>query len=64
MNPRLKRYTKGTGKGYPLSEETKRQIYEMYFEGPYGMRSIAHHLGIGFSTVRRHVHRIRDGRWE
>tara|TARA_R100001086_G_scaffold249697_1_gene190416 strand:+ start:1195 stop:1392 length:198 start_codon:yes stop_codon:yes gene_type:complete len=60
MNPRLKRYTTGTGKGYPLNEEIKKEIYHMYFNGPYGMRAIAHKLGICKSTVRRHVKRMQE----
>ncbi len=59
-HPKLKRYTTGTGKGYPLSEETKAQIYQLYFEDVYGMRAIAHRLGICHSTVRRHVKRMRE----
>tara|TARA_R110002020_G_scaffold27495_1_gene88624 strand:- start:371 stop:571 length:201 start_codon:yes stop_codon:yes gene_type:complete len=56
----------GVGKGHVLSEEMKEEIYQMYYgPGPkYGMRSIAHHLGIGFSTVRRHVYRMRDEGWK
>jgi len=50
----------GKGRGYRLSDEQHQQIYELYFNGPYGMRGIAHRLGINKSTVRRHVQQIRE----
>tara|TARA_R100001244_G_scaffold111004_1_gene82051 strand:+ start:6038 stop:6229 length:192 start_codon:yes stop_codon:yes gene_type:complete len=50
----------GKGRGYKLSDEQHQQIYELYFNGPYGMRGIAHRLGINKSTVRRHVQQIRE----
>tara|TARA_B100000029_G_scaffold254412_1_gene251225 strand:- start:8139 stop:8327 length:189 start_codon:yes stop_codon:yes gene_type:complete len=59
MNPRLKRYTTGTGKGYPLTEEIKKEIYQMYSRG-MGMRAIGHKLGISWTTVQRHVKRMQE----
>ena len=50
----------GNGKGYRLSEEKKQQIHEMYFNGPYGMRAIAHKLDISLSAVRRNVHKMKE----
>tara|TARA_R100001086_G_scaffold231817_1_gene152707 strand:+ start:364 stop:597 length:234 start_codon:yes stop_codon:yes gene_type:complete len=54
----------GVGKGYKLSDEVRNQIYEMYFNGPYGMRSIAHKLELNKSTVRRHVKQMREEQLE
>lgn len=50
----------GVGRGYRLSDEVRNEIYELYFNGPYGMRGIAYRLGINKSTVRRHVTQMRD----
>ena len=50
----------GKGRGYKLSDKQRQQIYEMYFNGPYGMRGIAYHLGINRSTVRRHILQMRE----
>ena len=50
----------GVGRGYKLSDEVRNEIYELYFNGPYGMRGIAHKLGINKTTVRRHVRQMRD----
>ena len=50
----------GTGKGYKLSEDIRNQIYEMYFNGPYGHGAIAYKLNIDRSTVRRHVKQLRE----
>ena len=50
----------GFGKGYKLSDEVRNEIYEMYFNGPYGMRGIAYKLGINKSTVRRHIQQMRE----
>tara|TARA_R100001132_G_scaffold22982_1_gene21293 strand:+ start:312 stop:503 length:192 start_codon:yes stop_codon:yes gene_type:complete len=50
----------GKGRGYKLSDEQRQQIYELYFNGPYGMRGIAYRLGICKSTVRRHVKRMQE----
>lgn len=49
----------GKGKGYRLPDETVQQIHEMYFNGPYGMRAIAHALDISLSAVRRNVHKMK-----
>lgn len=54
----------GVGKGFKLSEEVRNQIYELYFNGPYGMRGVAHKLGINKSTVRRHVRQMREEQLE
>ena len=50
----------GTGRGYRLSDEMKQEIYELYFNGPYGLRGIAHKLGIHMSTVRTHVNKFKE----
>ena len=50
----------GKGKGYRLPDETVRQIYEMYFNGPYGMRGVAHNLDISLSAVRRNIKKMRE----
>ena len=50
----------GKGKGYRLPDETVRQIHEMYFNGPYGMRGVAHNLGISLSAVRRNIKKMRE----
>jgi len=49
----------GKGKGYRLPDETIEQIHDMYFNGPYGMRGIAHNLGISLSAVRRNIQQMR-----
>ena len=49
----------GKGKGYRLPDETIEQIQDMYFNGPYGMRGIAHNLGISLSAVRRNIQQMR-----
>ncbi len=54
----------GKGRGYKLSEDIRNQIYEMYFNGPYGHKAIANRLDIDRSTVRRHVHQMREEQLE
>ncbi len=50
----------GKGRGYKLSDEQRHQIYELYFNGPYGMRGIAYNLGISLSAVRRNIQQMRE----
>tara|TARA_R110000787_G_scaffold46566_1_gene112954 strand:- start:530 stop:757 length:228 start_codon:yes stop_codon:yes gene_type:complete len=58
----LVKYNKpiGTGRGYRLSDEKKQQIYDMYFNESYGMRVIAHNLGISLSAVRSNIYKFKD----
>jgi DNA-binding transcriptional regulator LsrR (DeoR family) len=54
--------TTGTGRGHPLSDTTKQQIHDMYFNGAYGMRGIAHNLGISLSAVRSNIYQMKENK--